>query len=185
MSEKIEVGDTVCLAGDTDKEYRIVRARAPDGGFFISMDYLGDTQPGEIRWFRSELQLLKKGDKPEPKAYTHTLPVDSAARKEFPIYDGVFRYFPAALALTAYVSKHGNNKHNPGTAMHHDRTKSGDHANCIGRHLMDLEADYGKGVGYDEHGIPQVGYIVWRAMALAQEWLEKHEGKPVAPGATF
>jgi hypothetical protein len=112
-----------------------------------------------------------------------TLPTDSNARKEIPLFEGVLKYFPAALAAAARVSKVGNDKHNPGQPMHHARGKSMDHADCILRHLVDLNEDHGAGRGYDENGMPQVGYIVWRALALAQEWLEKHEGAPLAPGA--
>jgi hypothetical protein len=112
-----------------------------------------------------------------------TLPQDSEARKRVPLYSGVLRYFPAALAAAATVSRVGNDKHNPGQPLHHARGKSMDHGDCILRHLMDLDEDFGHGKGYDDHGMPQVGYIVWRALALAQEWLEKNEGKPLAPGA--
>lgn len=114
---------------------------------------------------------------------SHTLPLDSAARKEVPLFRGLLRYFPAAAALVARISKVGNDKHNPGEEMHHARGKSNDHADCIMRHLMDLDADFGKGAGRDENGVPQVGYIAWRALALAQEWLEANEGAPLAPGA--
>jgi len=114
---------------------------------------------------------------------TNTLPADSGLRKGLPLYEGVLKYFPAALASVAHISKIGNDKHNPGEALHHARGKSSDHADCIIRHLIDLTEDRGKGVGYDEDGIPQVGYIVWRALALAQEWLEKNAGVPLAPGA--
>jgi hypothetical protein len=114
-----------------------------------------------------------------------TLPADSAERKRIPLFRGVKRYFPAALVAVAKVSQFGNEKHNPGEELHHARGKSTDHADCIERHLIDLDADYGKGVGYDENGIPQVGYIAWRALALCQEWLEKNEGAPLAPGATL
>lgn len=109
----------------------------------------------------------------------YTLPASSEERKAVPLHRGLFRYFPAALASVAKVSKHGNDKHNPGEEMHHARGKSMDHADCILRHLVDLEED-----GYDEDGIPQVAYIAWRALALAQEWLETNEGAPLAPGAT-
>jgi hypothetical protein len=112
-----------------------------------------------------------------------TLPKDSAERKEVPLYQGVLKYFPAALAAVAKVSKIGNDKHNPGQPMHHAREKSTDQEDCIIRHLIDLSEDYGKGVGRDENGIPQVAYIAWRSLALAQVWLEKNEGKPLAPGA--
>lgn len=110
---------------------------------------------------------------------TTTLPTDSEERKGVPLYSGVLRYFPAALAGVAMVSKWGNDKHNPGEAMHHAREKSVDEADCLVRHLIDL-AENG---GYDEHSIPQVAYIAWRALALAQKWYEEHEGAPLAPAA--
>lgn len=93
------------------------------------------------------------------------------------------RYFPAAIAAVAKVSKVGNDKHNPGEEMNHARGKSMDHADCILRHLIDMEEDFGKGKGYDENGVAQVAYVAWRALALAQEWLEKNEHVPIAPGA--
>lgn len=105
--------------------------------------------------------------------------LDSAERKGVPIFSGVIRYFPAALVAAAKVSKYGNDKHNPGQPLHWARAKSSDHADCIARHLIDMDE---RG-GYDENGIPQVAYIVWRAMALAQIWLEENEGAPRAPGA--
>lgn len=112
-----------------------------------------------------------------------TLPKDSKLRKEFPLYEGLLKYFPSALAYVARVSKIGNDKHNAGEPLHHARGKSKDHADCILRHLLDLTESYGKGVGRDEQGIPQVAYIAWRALALAQEWLEEHEHMPLASGA--
>lgn len=107
------------------------------------------------------------------------LPLSSKDRKDVPIFSGVVRYFPAALAAVAKISKAGNDKHNPGEEMHHARSKSFDHADCIVRHLIDLDE---RG-GYDENDIPQIAYIAWRALALAQVWLEEHEGAPLAPGA--
>ena len=112
-----------------------------------------------------------------------TLPQGSSERKEIPLYSGGLKYFPAAWAGLARVSKIGNDKHNPGEPLHHARGKSMDHEDCIMRHLADLLEDFGKGVGRDENGIPQVDYIFWRAGALAQQWHEKHDGAPLAPGA--
>lgn len=117
----------------------------------------------------------------KPTRVATTLPTDSTARKDFPLWRGLLRYFPAALAGAAKVSKLGSEKHHPGKPMHHERGKSADHADCILRHLMDFSEDYGKGTGLDESGVPQVDYIVWRACALAQEWHEQH-GAPIAPG---
>lgn len=112
-----------------------------------------------------------------------TLPLGSADRKQYPLYSGPLKYFPKALAEVARVCKVGNDKHNPGQPLHHARGKSNDHADCILRHLVDMSENFGAGVGRDENGIPQVAYVAWRALALAQEWLEKNEGAPLAPGA--
>lgn len=146
-----------------------------------------DTAPAESRrYYAEDLYLVNRPrDLPNVNAGNPvaTLPLDSAARKEIPLHRGLLRYFPAALAWTARISKLGNQKHNAGEEMHHARGKSSDHADCILRHMMDLDADYGKGVGRDENGVPQVGYIVWRALALAQEWLEANDGAPFSPGA--
>lgn len=107
------------------------------------------------------------------------LPVDSAARKNFPIHTVVNGYFPAAIAAIAKLCKLGNDKHNPGQPLHWARWKSNDQAECIARHGMDLGADYGEGRARDENGVPQVVYRAWRALAECQEWLEEHEGAPL------
>ena len=109
-----------------------------------------------------------------------TLPTDSESRKDHPIFRGVVRYFPAALAGVAKVSKVGNDKHNPGQEMHHSRGKSSDHADCIVRHLIDMSENG----GIDPvTGLAQVDYVAWRALAMAQEWHETHGGAPLAAGA--
>lgn len=128
----------------------------------------------------------------------HTLPTDSAARKEYPLHRGLLRYFPAALAGVARISKIGNDKHNPGQDMHHSRGKSADHGDCILRHLIDLEealACIDKAAGCIENAAPErrdaaceraldeASHIAWRALALSQELHEKLGGAPLAPGA--
>lgn len=116
-----------------------------------------------------------------------TLPTDSSARKEYPIYRGVMRYFPAALAGMARISKAGNDKHNPGQALHHDRAKSMDHGDCIIRHMMDvadLQAalERGSTAVTKQDVLNEVSQLAWRALALSQELHEKF-GSPLAPGA--
>jgi len=128
-----------------------------------------------------------------------TLPTDSAERKNYPLFDGCLRYFPAALAGVAKLSKDGNDKHNPGEALHHSRGKSVDHENCILRHLMDLqdllvifEKEQIKAIGSNEaldkfknlkeNIKTEASSIAWRALALSQELHEKF-GSPLAPGA--
>jgi hypothetical protein len=115
-----------------------------------------------------------------------TLPTDSDERKDYALFSGCLRYFPAALAGVGKTSKLGNDKHNPGQEMHHARSKSGDHGDCILRHLVDLEdlvAAMNRGEAVTkEHILNEVNSMVWRSLALSQELHEKL-GAPLAPGA--
>lgn len=93
------------------------------------------------------------------------LPSDPKERKALPITEGVFDYFPLALAEVAKCSKAGNDQHNPGQPLHWDKSKSTDHANCIGRHLIDRHS-------LDTDGIAHDVKLAWRALALLQTRLE-------------
>jgi hypothetical protein len=94
-----------------------------------------------------------------------TLPSDAKKRKEYPIVTGVLDYFPDAIAYVAHVSKVGNDQHNPGEPLHWAREKSTDHADCIGRHLVQRGS-------YDTDSVRHSGKVAWRALALLQEELE-------------
>jgi hypothetical protein len=107
----------------------------------------------------------------------------SAQRKNIPITSGVLDYFPAAIAEVAYVSYVGNEKHNPGTSLHHARGKSMDHADCIARHLVERGTiDVVKLPDGREFQVRHTAYVAWRALALLQEELEA-AGAPLARGA--
>jgi len=127
-----------------------------------------------------------------------TLPTNSAERKEVPVFSGVLKYAPAAIAGVARVSKAGNDKHNPGEPLHHARGKSTDHSDCIVRHAMDVAdieaAIERRGVPYsdgcDEGNaackaaiLNEVSQLTWRALMWSQELHEKYGGAPLAPGA--
>lgn len=99
-----------------------------------------------------------------PKAMI--LSTDAAVRKGIPLTTGVLDYFPLALAEVARLSKAGNDQHNPGQPLHWDRTKSLDHADCIGRHLIDRGA-------LDTDGQRHSAKLAWRALALLQTELEQ------------
>lgn len=88
---------------------------------------------------------------------------------------GFLDYFPAAAAEVARLSREGNEKHNPGEEMHHARGKSGDHADCIVRHLIDRGT-------VDTDGFLHDVKVAWRALALLQEALEAR-GAPLARAA--
>lgn len=86
-----------------------------------------------------------------------SLPEDAQERKRIPIYSGVIRYFPDALAAVAKVSRIGNDQHNPGKPLHWDRSKSGDELDAMMRHVLDEDWDK----------------VAWRALANLQKELEK------------
>lgn len=117
-----------------------------------------------------------------------TLGADSQARKDTPLVGGFDNYFPAAAAGVARHSKRGNDKHNPGQPLHWSRGKSSDHAECIRRHLADIQDMIASrdrpGTQFtDEQLLEELDALGWRALALSQEWYERIGGAPLAPAA--
>lgn len=105
------------------------------------------------------------------------LPTDAKERGEFPMFDGLLGYFPAALAWVARCSKIGNDQHNAGEPLHWAMDKSTDHRNKIVKHLLDAGTD-------DTDGIPHSVKVAWRALALAQEDLMARKDAPMPHNAT-
>jgi hypothetical protein len=99
------------------------------------------------------------------------IPQDSAARKRAPMATGLLDYFSAALFAVAEHSHASNEKHNPGEPLHWSRNKSGDHADCIARHLVERG-------GFDNEGRRHSASLAWRALALLQEELEAEGAAP-------
>lgn len=116
-----------------------------------------------------------------------TLPTDSEERKNVPVFSGFYAYFPAAIAGGARHSKKGNDKHNPGQPLHHARSKSTDHPDCIARHSMDIAdllAALARGEPVDVAAIlDEADALVWRACAWSQQLHETYGGAPMAPAA--
>jgi len=109
---------------------------------------------------------LNEGLRASYKGERMSLPTDSAARKDLPIVTGVLDYFPDAIAAVAECSRIGNEKHNPGQPLHWTREKSTDHADCIGRHLIERGT-------MDADGIRHTAHLAWRALALLQTEIEQ------------
>ena len=105
-----------------------------------------------------------------PKQTEMLLPTDAAERKKIPIVSGVLDYFPLAIAEVAKCSLSGNEQHNPGQPLRWGRTKSFDHIDCIGRHIIDR----GK---FDDDGQRHSAKLAWRALALLQLELEAENEK--------
>ncbi len=111
-----------------------------------------------VRAVRQALGDVKPGD------WLNSL--TSAERKDVPLARGLLDYFPDALAAVARHSKQGNDKHNPGQPLHWSREKSGDHADCIARHLA------GRGKRDAADGSRHSIGLAWRALALLQLEIE-------------
>lgn len=109
--------------------------------------------------------------------FVFVLPTDSEERKQIPLFSGFLNYFPLACAAVARVSKRGNDKHNPGQPLHWSRGKSNDHADCIARHLIDVETLNAAGEYED------AAALAWRALALLQELEEKRLGAEPSRGS--
>ena len=116
--------------------------------------------------FAKDLEAIKEKSKPSDML----LPTDAQERKQIPIVSGVLDYFPLAIAEVAKCSKAGNDQHHPGEPLFWDKTKSTDHADCIGRHLIDR----GK---FDTDGQRHSAKLAWRALALLQLELEEETKK--------
>lgn len=94
---------------------------------------------------------------------------DAKLRKETPLYSGLFKYFPDAVAEVARISFAGNQQHNPGQPLHWAREKSSDHDDCVLRHMLDTAKSNG---GKDIDGRYHRGKAAWRALAALQLEIE-------------
>lgn len=92
-----------------------------------------------------------------------------AERKEYPMFSGLLKYFPDALAEVAHLSKVGNDQHNPGKPLHWDRSKSTDELDALMRHLSDAGT-------LDSDGERHSTKVAWRALANLQKELEAARG---------
>lgn len=95
-------------------------------------------------------------------------PLTAKERKERPLHEGLFRYFPDALMEVAHVSYVGSQQHNPGKPMHWDKSKSKDHLDCILRHAIDAGT-------LDTDGLRHTAKMAWRALAALQDELDKEQ----------
>lgn len=100
---------------------------------------------------------------------------DEYRRKDSPVFSGVLQYFPDAIMEIAKHSKKGNDKHNPGQPLHWSKDKSADHADCVGRHLIDVGPTWD--ALDEETGSYHATALAWRALALLQIMLERKKNK--------
>nr|BAR35574.1 hypothetical protein [uncultured Mediterranean phage uvMED] len=90
---------------------------------------------------------------------------DKDKRKQIPIYSGVLKYFPDAIAEVAKCSYAGNQQHHPDKPLHWDRSKSTDELDALVRHLMEAGQT-------DTDGVRHSAKVAWRALAHLQKEIE-------------
>ena len=88
-------------------------------------------------------------------------------RKQLPVYSGVLKYFPDAIAEVSKVSRAGNEQNHPDKPLHWDRSKSTDELDALTRHLLEA----GK---LDTDGIRHSAKVAWRALAHLQKEIEQN-----------
>ena len=103
---------------------------------------------------------------------------DKEERKTIPLFRGLFRYFPDALAAVAQLSFIGNEQHNPGQEMFDNREKSNDDYDCALRHMLEAE-------DVDHDGVIHATKVAWRALRALQKILEEQFRYPAAPAARW
>lgn len=133
-------------------------------------DFIRLVETGRAWFLSSRFELFSGGEPTPPTAWDGrlslpALPVDAQQRKSIPLYSGVVKYFPDALAAVAELSRIGNDQHNPGKPLHWDRSKSGDELDALMRHLTEAGT-------IDNDGVRHSTKVAWRAMANLQKEIE-------------
>lgn len=162
---KFKVGDRVVMVSDYFPEERgkvgtVVEVRAADSNHIYPYLIALDNQIGKYPVNYDEIELWVA-----PTVNERVL-ADDDKRDQYPLYDGLFAYFPAALCEVSRWSQVGGAKHTPGEPLHWKREVSTDHENKIMRHLLDADKEV-------DDGFIEAVALAWRSLALCQSLLEK------------
>lgn len=88
----------------------------------------------------------------------------------------MLQLYDVALMEVARLSKHGNDKHNPGDPLHWSRGKSNDHRDTIARHLLQYAE-------MDDDTFLHAAKMVWRLLAYLQILIEQKLNLPPSRGS--
>lgn len=107
---------------------------------------------------------------------------DSDVRKQMPVATGCMAYFPDALMCVSFISKVGNEKHNPGQPLHWAKEKSTDEPDAEVRHMLDHLRGLPPDPGLEPLG--ELGHLAskaWRALAHLQRACDAVRAAHAAP----
>jgi hypothetical protein len=111
----------------------------------------------------------KQPAKKQPAPIPLFMSTDSATRKMMPVATGCLNYFPDALLCVSFISRVGNDKHNPGQPLHWAKEKSADEPDAEARHMLDHFRGDAPDPGLEPLG--ELGHLAskaWRALAHLQ-----------------
>jgi len=91
--------------------------------------------------------------------------------KNFPMFEGLLKYFPNALRQVSNLSLVANNQHNPGKPLHWDKSKSTDEKDALLRHLTEIA----KGNDFDDDGQLHAVKVAWRGLSNLERYLTNDE----------
>jgi hypothetical protein len=126
----------------------------------------------QCRYHRNEqywIGLVAPDVLPVPVPIPVFMSTDSAIRKLMPVASGCLAYFPDALLLVSWISRVGNEKHNPGQPLHWAKEKSQDESDAEVRHMLDGFRGLPPDPGLEPLG--SLGHFAskaWRALADLQ-----------------
>ena len=99
-----------------------------------------------------------------------------AERKELPIFEGPFTYFPNAIALVAKQCLKGQQQHGGDKPLQWLRHLSRDERGSLGRHMLDYGVAW---VRRDYAGLLDATMsMTWRALAHAERFIATTDEDP-------
>lgn len=119
----------------------------------------------------SSFEDWPRSEQRQQKLQVIAVKTEAQKRKTYPMFEGLMKYFPDALAEVSNVSFVGNEQHNPGQPLHWDRSKSTDEDDAMLRHVKDRA----KGIVFDTDGVRHRAKAAWRALAALQKEIEESE----------
>ena len=115
---------------------------------------------------KAKERMATQADYDKLDELTAALPTDSDERKTYPIYGGLFCYFPDALAEVSNLSYQGNQQHHPDKPLHWDDSKSTDSRDALLRHIIDMEKA-NKALDFEKE-LDEAKRVAWRGLENLQ-----------------
>ena len=110
----IEIAKSIAKQGNCDG---VVCRHCPISGFGVCSESAGQV--------REAKKFIEENDMEIIEGHGDNYVVNKAtARKQRPVYSGVFKYFPLAIMEVAHASWAGSNQHHPGEPIHWERIRA-------------------------------------------------------------